>query len=89
MSLLKGGRGDLRDWIGDHLDPLETYAQSEAGPIVSDFDGYKDTVPPDVGIRVNSAAEFDNAGLLRKSGGAGTTNINLDTSSGTFNNCPA
>ena len=38
MSLLKGGRGDLRDWIGDHLDPLETYAESEAGPIRSDFD---------------------------------------------------
>ncbi|MGZ3404077.1 MAG: CoA pyrophosphatase [Phenylobacterium sp.] len=38
MSLLKGGRGDLRDWIGDHLDPLETYEQSEAGPQRSDFD---------------------------------------------------
>jgi hypothetical protein len=43
-------------------------------------------ITTDVGIRVTSAAEFDNAGLLRKSGGAGTTNINLDTSSGTFNN---
>jgi 8-oxo-dGTP pyrophosphatase MutT (NUDIX family) len=35
---LRGGRGDLRDWIGDHLDPLETYEQSAAGPIRSDFD---------------------------------------------------
>ncbi|MBS0333714.1 MAG: CoA pyrophosphatase, partial [Proteobacteria bacterium] len=35
----------MRDWIGDHLDPLETYARSEAGEIRSDFDlsrGYPD-----------------------------------------------
>jgi 8-oxo-dGTP pyrophosphatase MutT (NUDIX family) len=35
---LKGGRGDLHEWIGQHLDPLETYEAAAAGPIRSDFD---------------------------------------------------
>jgi 8-oxo-dGTP pyrophosphatase MutT (NUDIX family) len=35
---LKGGRGDLRDWIGDHLDPLEAHDPHAAGAITSDFD---------------------------------------------------
>ncbi len=49
MSLLHGGRGDLRDWIGDHLDPLETYEASEAGPTRSDFDLSKAYPEPSTG----------------------------------------
>jgi 8-oxo-dGTP pyrophosphatase MutT (NUDIX family) len=41
---LRGGRGDLRDWIGHHLDPLEARDPASAVPAVpavpanSDFD---------------------------------------------------
>jgi 8-oxo-dGTP pyrophosphatase MutT (NUDIX family) len=40
---LRGGRGDLRDWIGQHLDPLEAHdpatgGPGTGGPIASDFD---------------------------------------------------
>jgi 8-oxo-dGTP pyrophosphatase MutT (NUDIX family) len=34
---LRGGRGDLRDWIGDHLDPLEAHEPAN-GVVRSDFD---------------------------------------------------
>lgn len=36
---LKGGRGDLRDWIGQHLDPLEAHDPAGlSGEVRSDFD---------------------------------------------------
>ena len=36
---LRGGRGDLRDWIGEHLDPLEAHDPAQGGrPMTSDFD---------------------------------------------------
>jgi 8-oxo-dGTP pyrophosphatase MutT (NUDIX family) len=36
---LRGHRGDLRDWIGRHLDPLEAHDPAiVTGPIRSDFD---------------------------------------------------
>ena len=34
---LRGGRGDLRDWIGDHLDPLEAHDPAQLGRVTSDF----------------------------------------------------
>ncbi len=35
---LRGGRGDLRDWIGLHLDPLEAHDPAAAVAVHSDFD---------------------------------------------------
>jgi len=36
---LRGRRGDLRDWIGQHLDPLEPHDPATvAGPVSSDYD---------------------------------------------------
>jgi 8-oxo-dGTP pyrophosphatase MutT (NUDIX family) len=35
---LRGGRGDLRDWIGGHLDPLEAHDPAAVVPAHSDFD---------------------------------------------------
>jgi 8-oxo-dGTP pyrophosphatase MutT (NUDIX family) len=35
---LRGGRGDLRDWIGRHLDPLEAHDPASVRPVRSDFD---------------------------------------------------
>jgi 8-oxo-dGTP pyrophosphatase MutT (NUDIX family) len=38
---LRGGRGELRDWIGQHLDPLEAHDPHwpvHAGPVASDYD---------------------------------------------------
>ena len=38
---LRGGRGELRDWIGEHLDPLEAHDPAHphhGGRIASDFD---------------------------------------------------
>ncbi len=35
---LKGLRGDLRDWIGEHLDPLEAHDPAHTGVIASDYD---------------------------------------------------
>jgi 8-oxo-dGTP pyrophosphatase MutT (NUDIX family) len=35
---LRGGRGDLRDWIGEHLDPLEAHDPAQTGVIASDYD---------------------------------------------------
>ena len=32
------GRGDLRDWIGDHLDPLEAHDPAQTRHVTSDFD---------------------------------------------------
>ena len=35
---LRGGRGDLRNWIGEHLDPLEAHDPAHARPAASDYD---------------------------------------------------
>jgi 8-oxo-dGTP pyrophosphatase MutT (NUDIX family) len=35
---LRGGRGDLKNWIGEHLDPLEAHDPAQVGAIASDFD---------------------------------------------------
>ena len=35
---LQDGRGDLRDWIGDHLDPLEAHDPAQTRHVTSDFD---------------------------------------------------
>jgi 8-oxo-dGTP pyrophosphatase MutT (NUDIX family) len=36
---LTGGRGELRDWIGQHLDPLEPHDPAQTvGRVTSDFD---------------------------------------------------
>jgi 8-oxo-dGTP pyrophosphatase MutT (NUDIX family) len=35
---LRGGRGDLRDWIGRHLDPLEAHDPTAADAVHSDYD---------------------------------------------------
>ena len=35
---LRGGRGDLRDWIGEHLDPLEAHDPANGAAMSSDFD---------------------------------------------------
>jgi 8-oxo-dGTP pyrophosphatase MutT (NUDIX family) len=42
---LRGGRGDLRDWIGEHLDPLEAHDPATGVAIASDFDLGKDYGP--------------------------------------------
>jgi 8-oxo-dGTP pyrophosphatase MutT (NUDIX family) len=57
---LRGGRGDLRDWIGEHLDPLEAHdpahADARGGPITSDFDLGKAYGPGEVDIPLTPAA---------------------------------
>ena len=45
---LKGRRGDLRDWIGEHLDPLEAHDPAHGVAIASDFDLSKDYGPTEV-----------------------------------------
>lgn len=35
---LRGLRGDLRDWIGEHLDPLEAHEPAQVGVVASDYD---------------------------------------------------
>ncbi|HEX3365982.1 CoA pyrophosphatase [Phenylobacterium sp.] len=52
---LRGGRGDLRDWIGDHLDPLEVH-EPAGGPIASDFDLSKAYGPNEVDSPLTPAA---------------------------------
>ncbi|THD68167.1 CoA pyrophosphatase [Phenylobacterium sp.] len=52
---LRGGRGDLRDWIGDHLDPLEAHAPA-GGAVASDFDLSKAYGPDEVDNPLTPAA---------------------------------
>jgi 8-oxo-dGTP pyrophosphatase MutT (NUDIX family) len=52
---LRGGRGDLRDWIGDHLDPLEAH-ESANGVVRSDFDLSKAYGPTEVDGPLTPAA---------------------------------
>jgi 8-oxo-dGTP pyrophosphatase MutT (NUDIX family) len=35
---LRGRRGDLRDWIGQHLDPIDSHDPALPGEVRSDFD---------------------------------------------------
>jgi 8-oxo-dGTP pyrophosphatase MutT (NUDIX family) len=53
---LRGGRGDLRDWIGQHLDPLEGHDPAVASPIGSDFDLGKAYGPDEVDLPLTPAA---------------------------------
>ena len=58
---LRGGRGDLRDWIGDHLDPLEAHDPArpnsgQTGAISSDFDLSKAYGPTEVDGPLTPAA---------------------------------
>src|SRR5438445_7747932 len=53
---LRGGRGDLRDWIGEHLDPLEALDPAEPGPMASDFDLSKGYGPAEVDGPLTPAA---------------------------------
>jgi 8-oxo-dGTP pyrophosphatase MutT (NUDIX family) len=53
---LRGGRGDLRDWIGEHLDPLEGHDPAQRGPMASDFDLGKAYGPGEVDLPLTAAA---------------------------------
>ncbi|HZZ66675.1 MAG TPA: CoA pyrophosphatase [Phenylobacterium sp.] len=53
---LRGGRGDLRDWIGQHLDPLEAHDPHANGQITSDFDLSKAYGPNEVDRPLTPAA---------------------------------
>jgi 8-oxo-dGTP pyrophosphatase MutT (NUDIX family) len=53
---LRGERGDLRDWIGQHLDPLEAHDPHASGPISSDFDLSKAYGPNEVDGPLTPAA---------------------------------
>lgn len=35
---LRGRRGDLKDWIGQHLDPIDGHEPAQPGEVRSDFD---------------------------------------------------
>jgi 8-oxo-dGTP pyrophosphatase MutT (NUDIX family) len=52
---LRGGRGDLRDWIGDHLDPLDAHEPAD-GVIRSDFDLGRVYGPNEVDLPLTPAA---------------------------------
>jgi 8-oxo-dGTP pyrophosphatase MutT (NUDIX family) len=52
---LRGGRGDLRDWIGDHLDPLDAREPAD-GEVRSDFDLSKAYGPTEVDLPLTPAA---------------------------------
>jgi 8-oxo-dGTP pyrophosphatase MutT (NUDIX family) len=53
---LRGGRGDLRDWIGQHLDPLEAHDPAGAHAVRSDFDLSKSYGPDEVDAPLTPAA---------------------------------
>lgn len=53
---LRGGRGDLRDWIGQHLDPLEAHDPSTHGRVASDFDLSRSYGPNEVDLPLTPAA---------------------------------
>jgi 8-oxo-dGTP pyrophosphatase MutT (NUDIX family) len=50
---LRGGRGDLRDWIGQHLDPLEPHDPARRGP---DYDLGRDYGPTEADGPLTPAA---------------------------------
>jgi 8-oxo-dGTP pyrophosphatase MutT (NUDIX family) len=53
---LRGGRGDLRDWIGQHLDPLEAQDLATGVAVHSDFDLSKAYGPTEVDGPLTPAA---------------------------------
>jgi 8-oxo-dGTP pyrophosphatase MutT (NUDIX family) len=53
---LRGGRGDLRDWIGQHLDPLEPHDPARRGPETSDYDLGRDYGPTEADGPLTPAA---------------------------------
>ena len=53
---LRGGRGDLRDWIGQHLDPLEAHDPAQSDRITSDFDLSKAYGADEVDLPLTPAA---------------------------------
>jgi 8-oxo-dGTP pyrophosphatase MutT (NUDIX family) len=53
---LRGRRGDLRDWIGQHLDSLEAHDPHANGQIASDFDLSKAYGPNEVDGPLTPAA---------------------------------
>jgi len=53
---LRGGRGDLRDWIGEHLDPLEAHDPAQHRAMASDFDLGKSYGPGEVDLPLTPAA---------------------------------
>ena len=64
---LRGGRGDLRDWIGEHLDPLEAHDPGRIGEVRSDFDLGKGYGPNEVDGPLTPAAVL--IGLVERAAG--------------------
>ena len=64
---LRGGRGDLRDWIGEHLDPLEAHDPKLIGEVRSDFDLSKAYGPNEVDGPLTPAAVL--IGLVEREAG--------------------
>jgi 8-oxo-dGTP pyrophosphatase MutT (NUDIX family) len=64
---LKGGRGDLRDWIAQRLDPLEANDPAGVREVRSDFDLSKAYGPDEVDLPLTPAAVL--IGLVERAGG--------------------
>lgn len=64
---LRGGRGDLRDWIGRHLDPLEAHDPASTHAVRSDFDLGKAYEPGEVDAPLTAAAVL--IGLVERDAG--------------------
>jgi 8-oxo-dGTP pyrophosphatase MutT (NUDIX family) len=64
---LRGGRGDLRDWIGQHLDPLEAHDPAGVHAVRSDFDLGKAYGPGEVDTLLTPAAVL--IGLVERDAG--------------------
>jgi len=64
---LRGGRGDLRDWIGEHLDPLEAHDPKLIGEVRSDFDLSKAYGPNELDGPLTPAAVL--IGLVEREAG--------------------
>jgi 8-oxo-dGTP pyrophosphatase MutT (NUDIX family) len=64
---LRGGRGDLRDWIGQHLDPLEAHDPAGTHAVRSDFDLSKAYGPDEVDAPLTPAAVL--IGLVERDAG--------------------
>ena len=64
---LRGGRGDLRGWIGEHLDPLEAHDPARVEAVASDFDLSKAYGPTEVDTPLTPAAVL--IGLVERAAG--------------------
>ena len=64
---LEGRRGDLRDWIGQHLDPLEAHDPAAPGEVRSDFDLAKAHGPLETDTPLTPAAVL--IGLVERAHG--------------------